>query len=68
MNKVFKWSGGVLLCASMPLMAEETKLPNASIDVNATVVSNYVFRGADIHQNKFVQERKAYDGKNIAPA
>lgn len=68
MNKVFKWSGGVLLCASMPLMAEETKLPNASVDVNATVVSNYVFRGNDMFQNRFVQKRKEIDGKNIAPA
>ncbi|MBL8018134.1 MAG: hypothetical protein JNM27_00595 [Leptospirales bacterium] len=69
MNKVFKWSGGVLLCASMPLMAEEPpKLPNANVDVNVSIASNYVFRGQDMYANRFVQKRQAFDSINQSPS
>lgn len=38
------------------------------IDFTADVVSNYVFRGVDVHSNKFVQDGKAYGSFNVAPA
>lgn len=38
------------------------------IDFTADVVSNYVFRGEDVHSNKFVQDGKSYGSFNTAPA
>lgn len=38
------------------------------IDFTADVVSNYVFRGVDVHSNKFVQDGKSYGSFNMAPA
>jgi hypothetical protein len=38
------------------------------IDFTADVVSNYVFRGGDVHSNKFVQDGKSYSSFNAAPA
>jgi hypothetical protein len=39
-----------------------------SIDVDLPIVSNYVFRGVDVFQSKFVQEKKSISGFNLAPA
>ncbi len=39
-----------------------------SISVDIPVVSTYVFRGVDVFQNKFVQEKKSISGFNFAPA
>ncbi len=38
------------------------------IDFTADVVSNYVFRGDDVHFNKFNQDGKAHSSFNLAPA
>jgi hypothetical protein len=39
-----------------------------SISVDLPIVSTYVFRGVDVFQNKFVQEKKSISGFNLAPA
>ena len=39
-----------------------------SIDVDLPIVSTYVFRGVDVFENKFVQEKKSIRGFNLAPA
>jgi len=39
-----------------------------SIDVDLPIVSTYVFRGVDVFQDKFVQEKKSIRGFNLAPA
>jgi hypothetical protein len=39
-----------------------------SINVDLPIVSTYVFRGVDVFQNKFVQEKKSISGFNLAPA
>lgn len=39
-----------------------------TIAVTTDVVSNYVFRGADVLQNRFIQDGKSYGSMNIAPA
>lgn len=39
-----------------------------TIEATADVASNYVFRGADVYQNKFAQDGKAYGSFNAAPA
>jgi hypothetical protein len=39
-----------------------------SIDVDLPIVSTYVFRGVDVFENKFVQEKKSISGFNLAPA
>lgn len=59
------WSSvliGSVLFSTAALQAEP------SIDVDATVVSNYVFRGLDIHQKKFDQDGEEISGFNMAPA
>lgn len=38
------------------------------IDFTADVVSNYIFRGGDVHFNKFNQDGKAHSSFNMAPA
>lgn len=38
------------------------------IDFTADVVSNYVFRGVDVHKAKFEQDGKSYSSFNTAPA
>ncbi|EHQ08485.1 hypothetical protein [Leptonema illini] len=38
------------------------------IDFTADVVSNYVFRGVDVHSKKFEQDGKSYGSFNTAPA
>lgn len=38
------------------------------IDFTADVVSNYIFRGDDVHFNKFNQDGKAHSSFNMAPA
>jgi len=40
----------------------------SSINVDLPIVSTYVFRGVDVFQNKFVQEKKSISGFNLAPA
>jgi len=39
-----------------------------SIEVDLPIVSTYVFRGVDVFQDKFVQEKKSIRGFNLAPA
>jgi len=39
-----------------------------SISVDLPIVSTYVFRGVDVFENKFVQEKKSISGFNLAPA
>jgi len=39
-----------------------------SISVDLPIVSTYVFRGVDVFQDKFVQEKKSIRGFNLAPA
>ena len=39
-----------------------------SIDVDLPIVSTYVFRGVDVFENKFVQEKKSISEFNLAPA
>lgn len=39
-----------------------------SIDVDATIVSDYVFRGQDLYENKFRQDGEKITGFNVAPA
>ena len=39
-----------------------------SISVDIPVVSTYIFRGVDVFQNKFVQEKKSISGFNLSPA
>ena len=50
------------------LLSTATLQAEPSIDVDATVVSNYVFRGTDIHQGKFSQDGEKISGFNMAPA
>ena len=82
MKQFLKWTGGTLLVASMPLMAADPPaatpatpaapaapaLPNGGVDVSLQLSSNYVFRGADMYQNKFVQDRQSYGKWNKAPS
>lgn len=55
---------------AIPLFAEEeaaqSDLPG--VDVGLDVVSNYVWRGYDVHQSYFDQQGKSYTGTNVAPA
>lgn len=66
-------TGLLLALLSFPLFAQdpgttsepapapaEPELPGAQIDVTVGVVSNYVFRGDDMFQNRAVQEKKQY--------
>ena len=53
---------GSLLLTAGTLQAEP------SIDVDATVVSDYVFRGVDLFENKFRQDGEKITGLNVAPA
>lgn len=55
---------GVLFAAGS-LQAQDFE---PSIDVDAVFASNYVFRGVDVHSNKFVQDGKSYSSFNNAPA
>ena len=72
MKQFLKWTGAALLLASLPLAAEDPKpaaepeLPNASVDVSLQFASNYVFRGADVFQNRFNQKRQSISGVNEA--
>ncbi|MCB1320273.1 MAG: hypothetical protein KDK34_08470, partial [Leptospiraceae bacterium] len=38
----------------------EDDLPDASVDIEAAFVSNYVWRGIDYHSGRAIQEQKAY--------
>jgi hypothetical protein len=54
---------------AMPLFAQEeggSDLPG--VDVSMDFVSNYVWRGYDVHQSYFDQQGKSYSGTNVAPA
>ncbi len=53
------------LFATGTLQAQEFE---PSIDFDAVFASNYVFRGADVHSNKFVQDGKSYSSFNNAQA
>ena len=53
--------GSVLLTAG-------TVQAEPGIDVDATVVSNYVFRGGDLFEDKFRQDGEKISGFNLAPA
>ncbi len=50
------------------LLSTATLSAEPGIDVDATVVSNYIFRGTDIHQGKFSQDGEEISGFNMAPA
>jgi hypothetical protein len=59
------WSSiliGSVLLTTATLQAEP------SVDVDATVVSTYIFRGADFHQGKFTQDGEKISSFNVAPA
>ncbi len=59
------WSSiliGSVLLSTATLQAEP------GIDVDATVVSSYIFRGSDLHQGKFDQDGEKISGFNLAPA
>ena len=50
----------VLGLVSTPAFAQDDELPEASIDVSLAFVSNYLFRGTDIHANRAVQKGESY--------
>jgi len=73
MKKINLWCLTITLAFSLPLIAEEKKeevksaeaaLPIGSFTVDNQIVSDYVFRGADIQQNYFVQENKKFGAWN----
>ncbi len=51
---------------AVPVFADDGDLPEASVDVNLTFASNYVWRGYDMYANKFSQDGKAYGAFNTA--
>ncbi len=57
--------------AAMPLYAQEegaTEEELPMVDVGFDIVSNYVWRGYDVHQSYFDQQSKSISGTNVAPA
>ncbi|MCB1319892.1 MAG: hypothetical protein KDK34_06555, partial [Leptospiraceae bacterium] len=48
----------ILCLSSFPLMAQDDELPEGSIDVDLAVVSNYVWRGGDIHAVKLAEQKQ----------
>ncbi len=51
--------GLLLTLTSAPVFAED-ELPDVNVDVGLNFVSNYIFRGADLHANRAVQKGESY--------
>ncbi|GIX40726.1 MAG: hypothetical protein KatS3mg129_0459 [Leptospiraceae bacterium] len=57
----------ILICLiGFALYGQETFEPGIEIDI--PIVSTYIFRGADVFQGKFEQEKKSIKSFNFAPA
>lgn len=59
-KKITILMGSLLALLSFPLYAQEEELPDASIDVDLNFVSSYIFRGADLFENRAVQKGESY--------
>lgn len=51
--------GLLLTLTSAPVFAED-ELPDVNVDVGLNFVSNYIFRGTDLHANRAVQKGEQY--------
>lgn len=51
--------GLLLTLTSAPVFAED-ELPDVNVDVGLNFVSNYIFRGTDMHANRAVQKSEQY--------
>ena len=47
---------------------QDSKLPDGGVEASFAIVSNYIFRGADLHKNYANQKQAMYGASTVAPA